>query len=55
MKPIKLTIKTKSEKYPIIIGPNISKNLNFYLNKNSINFQKCILIIDKNVPKNIFL
>ena len=55
MKPIKLTIKTKSEKYPIIIGPNISKNLNFYLNKNSINFQKCLLIIDKNVPKNIFL
>ena len=54
MKPIKLTIKTKSEKYPIIIGPNISKNLNFYLNKNSINFQKCLLIIDKNVQK-IFL
>ena len=26
MKPIKLTVKTNSENYPIIIGSNITKN-----------------------------
>ena len=51
MKPIKLNIKTKTENYPIIIGPNIIKNLGLYLNKNSIKFNQCLLIIDKKVPK----
>ena len=50
MKPIKLKIKTKFENYPIIIGSNIIKNLNIYLNKNSIFFNQCLLIVDKNVP-----
>ena len=49
MKPVKLNIKTRSENYPIIIGSNIIKNLNQYLNKNSINFDQCLLIIDKKV------
>ncbi len=50
MKPIKLTIKTNSEIYPIIIGSNLIKELHKYLNKNFINFDQCILIIDKKVP-----
>jgi len=50
MKPIKLKIKTKSDNYPIIIGSNIIKNLSSYLNKNSINFEQCLLLVDKNVP-----
>ena len=50
MKPIKLTVKTKSENYPIIIGSNIIKNLNLYLKTNSIIFNQCLLIIDKNIP-----
>mgnify|MGYP001194785505 CR=1 FL=1 len=50
MKPIKLNIKTKSEKYPIIIGTNILKNLAVHAKKNSIDFNKCLLVIDKNVP-----
>ena len=50
MRPIKLQIKTKSEKYPIIIGSDIIKNLNLYLSKYSINFNKCLLVIDKNIP-----
>ena len=33
MKPIKLKIKTKSENYPIIIGSNLIKNLNFSFKK----------------------
>ncbi len=51
MKPIKLQIKTTSENYPIIIGSNIIKNLNLYLNRNSINFNQCLLVVDKNIPK----
>ena len=51
MKPIKLIVKTKSDSYPILIGSNIIKDLALHLRKNSINFNKCLLIIDKNVPK----
>ena len=50
MKPIKLKVKTKLENYPIIIGSNLVNNLNSYLNKNSIIFNQCLLVIDKNVP-----
>ena len=50
MKPIKLNIKTKLENYPIIIGSNLIKNLNSYLNKSSIISNQYLLIIDKNVP-----
>ncbi len=50
MKPIKLNVKTKLHDYPILIGSNLIKNLNLYLNKNSIIFNKCLLIIDKKVP-----
>ena len=50
MKPIKLNVKTKLDNYHIIIGSNIIKNLPIYLNKNSINFKKCLLFIDKKVP-----
>ena len=55
MKPVKLNIKTRSENYPIIIGSNIIKNLNQYLDKNSINFDQCLLIIDKKVGNNMIL
>ena len=51
MRPIKINIKTKSENYPLIIGSNIIKNLNFHLSKNSIKFNSCLLLIDKKVPK----
>tara|TARA_B100000902_G_scaffold184784_1_gene177322 strand:- start:454 stop:717 length:264 start_codon:yes stop_codon:yes gene_type:complete len=50
MTTIKLKIKTKTENYPIIIGSNLINNLGSYLNKNSIIFNQCLLIIDKNVP-----
>ncbi len=50
MKPIKLNVKTKSQNYPIIIGSKILKNLALYLKNNSINFNQCLLIIDKKVP-----
>jgi 3-dehydroquinate synthase len=50
MKPIKLIVKTKSETYPIIIGSNLIKDLSKYLIKNSINFDQCLLLIDKKIP-----
>jgi 3-dehydroquinate synthase len=50
MKPIKLTVKTKSEIYPIIIGQNIIKDLSKYFNRNSITFNQCLLIVDNKVP-----
>ncbi len=50
MKPIKLIVKTNSEKYPIIIGRNLISNLSLIFKTNSINFKKCLLVLDKNIP-----
>ena len=50
MRPIKLVVKTNSEKYPIIIGRNLISNLSQILKKNSISFNKCLLVLDKNIP-----
>ena len=50
MKPIKLTVRVQSATYPILIGSNLIKDLEKYFKKNSINFNHCLLIIDKNVP-----
>ena len=47
MNPIKLIVKTDSEKYPIIIGKNLISNLSQIFKKNSINFKKCLLVLDK--------
>ena len=40
MKPIKLIIKTKSEKYPVLIGRNLVENWLSLFNQNSINSKK---------------
>ena len=50
MRPIKLIVKTNSENYPIIIGRNLISNLSKIFKKNSINFKKCLLVLDKNIP-----
>ena len=51
MKQTKLNIVTKTEKYPIIIGSNLTLNVSKIFKKNSINFEKCLIVIDKSVPK----
>ncbi len=51
MKQIKLFVNTSTQKYPIIIGSNLTKNLLKNIKKNSINFKQCLIVIDKNVPK----
>jgi 3-dehydroquinate synthase len=51
MSLIKLKVKTKNLKYPIFIGKNIIDKIQKLLKKNLINFNQCLIIIDKNVPK----
>ena len=50
MKVAKLIIKTIDQKYPIFIGSNLISKLPKILNNNSIKFEKCLLVIDRNVP-----
>ena len=50
MNLIKLQIKTGDHKYSIIIGNNIVNKLQKLLKENLINFNQCLLIIDKNIP-----
>jgi 3-dehydroquinate synthase len=50
MKPIKLKIKTKTQQYPIIIGTNLFLNISKIIKDNSLDFKKCLLIVDKNIP-----
>jgi 3-dehydroquinate synthase len=49
MKPIKLNIKTKTQRYPIIIGSNLITNIFKIIKNNSLNFKQCLLVIDKNI------
>ena len=51
MKPIKIKMETKKQKYPIIIGSNLITNLSKIIKNNSLTFNQCLLVVDKNVPK----
>ena len=51
MKIHRLIVNTKNESYPILIGSQILPNLPKIINKYSIDFQKCLILVDKNVPK----
>ena len=53
MSLIKLKIKTNSQKYTIIIGNNILNKIQNFLKENAINFNQCLIVIDRNVPKNL--
>ena len=53
MKPIKLRIKTSNKQYSIIIGSNLVSNISKIIKDNSLNFTKCLLVIDKNISKKI--
>ena len=50
MSQIKLNIKTKTQKYPILIGKKISSNISQITKSNSIKFDKCLLVVDSNIP-----
>ena len=53
MNSIKLQIKTGSQKYPIHIGNNVINKLQKLLKENLIDFNQCLIIVDKNVPKKL--
>ena len=53
MSLIKLQVKTNNQLYPIIIGANSLNKLRGLLKKNKINFNQCLIIADKNVPKKL--
>ena len=53
MSIIKLQVKTGNQKYPIFIGNNILGKLKTILRENLINFNQCLVIADKNVPKKL--
>ncbi len=46
-----LPIKTKSKQYKIYIGYDGIMKFNNILKRENINFNKCLIIIDKNVPR----
>ena len=50
MNLIKLQVKTALQKYSIFIGNNILGKLNTLFKENLIEFNQCLLIVDKNVP-----
>ena len=51
MKIKRLLVSTSSAKYPIFIGSGLISNLKNILKKQSIDFFKCLVVIDRNVPK----
>ena len=51
MKIAKLPIKTISKKYNIFLGSKILNKFSSILKSEKIKFDKCLVIIDKNVPK----
>ena len=54
MKTTKIQITSNNHKYPIIIGSNISRDLTKILRDNLIDFNKCLVVIDKKVPKKLY-
>src|SRR5210317_85291 len=53
MKPIQLKVQTKTHSYPIVIGSNLVSRISIILKQTSINFKKCLLAIDTNLPEQI--
>ncbi len=51
MKQTRLDIVTKTKKYPMIIGSNLTSNISKIFKLNSIDFEKCLIVIDRGVPK----
>ena len=48
-----IKVKTHNKRYSILIGTDLIDNFSKILKKNSVNFEKCLIIIDKNVPKKL--
>ena len=53
MNLIKLQVKNGNKKYPIFIGNNLLNKLKIILKDNLTDFNQCLVIADKNVPKKL--
>jgi 3-dehydroquinate synthase len=53
MSLIKIQVKAGNQKYPIFIGNNIIYKLNKILKECLNDFNQCLVVVDKNVPKKI--
>ncbi len=49
MKLKKIKINTKNKKYSIYVGHKIIKNIKSIIKKEKINFNKCLIIVDRNI------
>ena len=52
MKTNKIKIKTSTKNYSIIIGRDLISKINKILKANSLRFDKCLIVADKNIPNN---
>ena len=53
MRQSKLLIKTKNKDYSIFVGKNITNNISKIFKAEKIKFNKCLIIVEKKVPKSI--
>ena len=53
MNSIKLQVKTGNQQYPIIIGNNVLNRLPKLLKDYLKNFNQCLVVVDKNIPKKL--
>ncbi|MDA9615743.1 3-dehydroquinate synthase [Candidatus Pelagibacter sp.] len=53
MNLIKLQVKTENQKYSILIGKKILNKLNTLLKEYLINFNQCLVVVDKKVPRKL--
>ena len=51
MNTFKLRIKTNNQSYNLFVGNSLIKDLLKIFKNNKITFEKCLLVIDKKVPK----
>ena len=52
MKTNKIKIKTSTKNYSIVIGRNLISKIDKILEANSLRFDKCLIVADKNIPHN---
>ena len=53
MNTMKLIVKTDAQNYPIIIGSNLISKFSLITKSHSIQFNKCLLVVDKKISKKI--
>ena len=47
----KISIKTSTKNYPIVIGRDLIGKIDKILKANHLKFDKCLIITDKNIPQ----